>query len=393
MFNNITMGIKLLPFLLLIIAGLMIIVFSIHTSATHTSKAVVTTKDTVFMLSKNIIIKGWVNYVGHPISNVLLDVMLRDQDGQIILREGVRSDADGYFKVNLTQPKDTKPGQYSLYIISECRDEHRDICTNQDVTLPITIVKRDVEMGRAPDNLNASNTAPKPFNVEKILNNSSKSQIISSDFSMSSSSKSDGENVICGGKNATLLGTQKNDIIEVNDSSVTIHTLNGNDTLTIRGKGNLIVCNGENNDVTLDNSQGSDTIYGGGGDDMLGTLALNDTIDGEDGNDILIDLGIGKNLIYGGNGNDLIIDSGHGGDKIFAGIGNDIIYSNSNNGVVHGGFGNDTLFGLSGNNTLYGDQGYDLLHGLISKSIIDGGPGFDICTNANVTYNCELIKH
>ena len=122
------MGIKLLAFLTVIIIGLIVILFSVHVTATHTSKPVVTANNTTYMLGHNIIIKGWVDYVGHPISNVLLDVMLRAQDDKIILREGIRSDPEGYFEINLTQPKYIKPGQYSLYVISECRDEHRDIC-------------------------------------------------------------------------------------------------------------------------------------------------------------------------------------------------------------------------------------------------------------------------
>jgi RTX calcium-binding nonapeptide repeat (4 copies) len=386
------MEIKLLVSLTVIIGSLIVILLSTHISATHTSKPIITTNNTTFMLRDNIIVKGWVDYVGRPISNVLLDVMLRDQDGRIILRQVLRSDPDGHFEINLTQPKYTKPGQYSLYIISECRDEHRDICANQDVTLPITILMRDGEMNSTNPSINASSSTAERFNIEKPLNNISQSELLSPDFAISTSSKSYGQKIICGGENATVLGTEKNDLIAVDNSSIIVHTLSGNDSLTIRGNGNVIVCNGENNDVTLDNSLGGDTIYGGGGDDMLGTLGTNSTIDGEDGNDILLDLGIGKNVIYGGNGNDNIIDSSHGDNKIYAGIDNDKIYSSSNNDFVHGGFGNDTMYDLSGNNTFYGDQGYDLIQGTSGKGIIDGGPGFDVCTEAYVTYNCELIK-
>ena len=79
----------------------------------------------------------------------------------------------------------------------------------------------------------------------------------------------------------------------------------------------------------------------------------NDTIYGEDGNDLLFGDGGATagaaDEIYGGIGND-IIDGDGGNDTIKGGIDNDIIY---------GGAGDDTIDGGAGNDSLYGDEGVE----------------------------------
>ena len=83
------------------------------------------------------------------------------------------------------------------------------------------------------------------------------------------------------------------------------------------------------------------------------SLRGNDTIYGEDGNDLLFGDGGttagAADEIYGGIGND-IIDGDGGNDTIKGGIDNDIIY---------GGAGDDTIDGGAGNDSLYGDEGVE----------------------------------
>ena len=112
--------------------------------ATHTSKPIVTTNNRIFIIGERIAIGGWTDYFGQPISDVLLDIMLRNQDGTTILRELIKSDSKGSFTTNLLPPKEIRPGYYFIYIISECRVEHRDICENQDVNIPIEIVSKEL---------------------------------------------------------------------------------------------------------------------------------------------------------------------------------------------------------------------------------------------------------
>lgn len=85
------------------------------------------------------------------------------------------------------------------------------------------------------------------------------------------------------------------------------------------------------------------------------TIALaagNDTINGDDGNDV----------IYGGAGNDLI-EGGEGLDVIFGGAGNDILSGGFKKDTVNGGAGDD-IFRVWGNTWLEntnGDSGNDTL--------------------------------
>ena len=104
--------------------------------------------------------------------------------------------------------------------------------------------------------------------------------------------------------------------------------LDGNDTITSFGAGNLI--NGNQGDDLITGGPGNDTLYGGQG---------NDTITG----------GTGQSVLNGNIGND-IVHAGDGGNMIYGGQGNDTLY---------GGAGADTLSGDLGNDILYGGAGAD----------------------------------
>jgi uncharacterized protein YfaS (alpha-2-macroglobulin family) len=108
--------------------------------ATHISRPVITMDRQLFRIDETIVVKGWVDYNNNPTSNVLLDIILRAPNGNEIVREKTRSNMDGNFLLNIILPVNSLPGNYTLDIISQCRDEHRNICTNQRSSIPISII-------------------------------------------------------------------------------------------------------------------------------------------------------------------------------------------------------------------------------------------------------------
>lgn len=102
---------------------------------------------------------------------------------------------------------------------------------------------------------------------------------------------------------------------------------------------------------------GSDTLFGGDGDDIL---------DGGDGNDSLFG-GNDDDTLYGGDGNDKLVGD-NGSDKLYGGNGDD---------VLDGGTGRDHLFGGEGNDILTGGDGDDHLDGNTGDDILTGRAGND----------------
>lgn len=78
-------------------------------------------------------------------------------------------------------------------------------------------------------------------------------------------------------------------------------------------------------------NSGDNTLYGGGGDDV---------INGNNGND----------TIYGGSGNDHLNGNNHV-DTLYGGSGSDTIQGGNDNDTIIGGYGADTLSGNGGNDT------------------------------------------
>lgn len=151
----------------------------------------------------------------------------------------------------------------------------------------------------------------------------------------------------------------------------TVLTGDGNDNLLndtqsiyqakFTSSGNVIVTN---------HKSGGDTLSGSGGNDILYGYQDNDSYQGGDGNDKLIDVrdiatigdnhfigtqaGTSKSVIYyklqksgddtmdGGLGNDLF-QSYHGADSLLGGAGADTIYGGQGNDTANGGAGNDLM--------------------------------------------------
>ena len=121
----------------------------------------------------------------------------------------------------------------------------------------------------------------------------------------------------------------------------------------------------------LDNS--NDVINGQNGNDIL---------DGKSGND-LIRGGIGNDNLSGGAGDD-ILNGNSGNDTLIGGTGNDTLNGQQDNDSLAGGDGGDILRGGDGNDTLIGGAGIDTITPGDGEDNIDGGDGEDTVVYANL---------
>jgi Ca2+-binding RTX toxin-like protein len=102
-----------------------------------------------------------------------------------------------------------------------------------------------------------------------------------------------------------------------------------------------------------------DTINGFDGNDILIGLGTNDTLNGGAGNDSL-NGAAGNDVLNGDAGNDTLV-GGAGVDTLNGGDGNDNIRSDGDSGTYRGEAGNDVMFSGLGNETMDGGTGVDLI--------------------------------
>lgn len=140
------------------------------------------------------------------------------------------------------------------------------------------------------------------------------------------------------------------------------------------------IINGTSGDDNI--PRGSASLDGGGNV----SWDVDDTIFGFGGND-LIGSGGGNNLVYGGKGNDNLT-GGNRLDTIYGGLGDDFISGNASDDFLYGDAGNDFIWVLNGDgNTeggadiVFGGSGNDHVqldeYGLATGSIVNGGDGTD----------------
>ena len=159
--------------------------------------------------------------------------------------------------------------------------------------------------------------------------------------------------VMCGGVEATIVGTPDDDILEGTDGPDVIAGLQGNDQIRGLG-GDDIICGGV----------GDDTIYGGEGFDIMF---------GAQGDDI----------IFSANGNTGALRSDVRGMRAFGGAGDDSIYGSDRWDRMQGGPGVDRLFGYEGRDWMRGGAGPDDIDGGIGVDDLHGGNGNDLITLTN----------
>jgi len=151
---------------------------------------------------------------------------------------------------------------------------------------------------------------------------------------------------------------------------------------------------GTSNPERLDGHDGNDTLSGLGGNDTLFGYGDNDTLWGGDGVDV----------IYGGDGNDilsdtrnLLVDGTRGRSQLFGGAGDDQI---GTLGQAYGGAGNDLIFvngGVPQLNLLpayYGGDDDDIF--IVADAdirrglVIDGGDGRDAIRHEGGNFTIDL---
>ena len=156
--------------------------------------------------------------------------------------------------------------------------------------------------------------------------------------------------------------------------SVTLIGLGGDDTLVVAGAGLTV------------------NLVGGAGGDYLEAIASVSTLDGGEGDDLLIATGItpegmlgGASTIFGGDGVDTI-SADAGLLMIDCGDGNDTASFSSKSGTVLGGKGDDQLYsklwsadGLSGEggtgNIINGQQDADTISALTTDKVVGNVKG------------------
>ena len=194
-----------------------------------------------------------------------------------------------------------------------------------------------------------------------------------------------GNDWLRGGQQSWLSGGQGIDTLIGTGDNATLIGGDGDDSIDVSGNNNASLTGGAGNDIMsatgfneyLSGGDGNDTLslqtYGGGA--AAGDRA-NSTLVGGEGNDSLFALSVtSPSWLNGGAGNDILV-SGNSSDTLIGGAGNDLYV---------GSEGADTLGrtpevgggARAGNDTLYGFKGADSLIGIVGT--FDGfyytGPG------------------
>ena len=143
------------------------------------------------------------------------------------------------------------------------------------------------------------------------------------------------------------------------------------------------------NEILLGRDGSNDTLNGGDGDDILIGLGGNDTLNGGNGNDILAG-GAGNDTLNGGAGIDtasyvdagsaVTVNLGVATAQNTGGAGTDTLNNIEN--LIGSGFG-DTLTGNGSANLLFGGAGGDTLVGNGGDDILIGGLGGDTMTGGS----------
>ena len=127
-------------YLLLYIAA--IALFSIPTAySTHVSQPIMTVEQSlVYSYGDNLIISGWVNYSDEPTSDVLLSIKISNPNEIVISDFFITSDSKGEFAFPFELSEDDPAGDYTVNIMSMCREVHRDICTHKTAEIAVSVL-------------------------------------------------------------------------------------------------------------------------------------------------------------------------------------------------------------------------------------------------------------
>ena len=126
----------------------------------------------------------------------------------------------------------------------------------------------------------------------------------------------------------------------------------------------------DDNDTASISGAGAGTYSGGGGNDTFYVnLTEVGTINGEDGDDVILDSStVDGNFLNGGDGNDFIANDASG--RLYGGAGNDLLAGGQDNDTLDGGDGNDVIIGGPGDDTFATDDADDDIY-IIHKGDVD----------------------
>jgi hypothetical protein len=119
----------------MLIVSLLSLLLSANVYATHIS-------DSQYDMNETISINGWIKYNEKPTSDVLVLLKLLNPNGNEIFQDQVRSDQSGNFtlNINLLGSNVTEGGTFTLSAISQCRDEHRNICNHKSTSQTLVVI-------------------------------------------------------------------------------------------------------------------------------------------------------------------------------------------------------------------------------------------------------------
>jgi Ca2+-binding RTX toxin-like protein len=126
------------------------------------------------------------------------------------------------------------------------------------------------------------------------------------------------------------------------------------------------------------------TIYGGGGGEVINGTSSADAIYGGDGDDLIHGLG-GDDQVFGQGGNDDVYGD-DGADTVTGGAGDDKVFGGAGDDTLTGGPGFDEIYGEAGNDVIRADDG--------TPDMVDCGPGDDtayVDRNEDGVYDCEHL--
>lgn len=258
--------------------------------------------------------------------------------------------------------------------------------------------------GGGTDTLDFSPTATGGVRVDLEL---STLQTVNSNLLLLLASAENFENIFGGGGNDTLIGNSGGNTLRGGAGRDFLAGGLGSDSLAGEADNDVLVGSflpGRGDSLTLD---GDDTLEGGDGDDLLMDSSDpenrpadgrgNNLLLGGAGNDTLIG-GLDDDILVGGDGNDHLRAFGNldftltnvslfgTGDDVLSSIetahltggnGHNLLDASafSGNVTLEGGGGNDTLIGGPGHDSLFGGDGHDVLTGGAGNDTLNGGDG------------------
>ena len=128
-------------------------------------------------------------------------------------------------------------------------------------------------------------------------------------------------------------------------------------------------------DVTLVGGAGNDTLRSLAGQDLVFGEGGDDSLNGNQGNDTVFG-GIGNDTVRGGKDADILYGN-EGLDSLLGDLGDDLVYGNAGQDTLRGGDGLDTLRGGKDADYLFGEVGDDFLFGDLGADTLEGGFGND----------------